>query len=75
MGIYFVTHFNINWYFDRDDGKEHDEYAFDMRMIYPDTMDRLLGESGLTIQEKWGDYDGEPFEGTSLLQLYVCSKL
>ena len=44
-------------------------------MIYPDTMDRLLNESGFTIEEKWGDYDGDPFDESSLLQLYICSKL
>ena len=56
-----------------DDG-EQDEYEFDMRMIYPDTMDRLLHKGGFIIEEKWGDYDGEPFDETSLLQLYICSK-
>ena len=64
----------IRWFFDRGEGKEQDEYTFDMRMIYPDTMDRLLMESGFTIEEKWGNYDGDPFDETSLLQLYICSK-
>lgn len=64
---------HIHWSFDRGDGKAQDEYAFDMRMIYPDTMDRLLNESGFTIEEKWGDYDGDPFDETSLLQLYICT--
>ncbi len=63
---------HIHWFFDRGDGKTQDEYQFDMRMIYPDTMDRLLSESDFTIEEKWGDYDGEPFDETSLLQLYIC---
>ena len=66
---------HIHWFFDRGDGKAQDEYTFDMRMIYPDTMDRLLNESGFTIEEKWGDYDGDPFDESSLLQLYICSKL
>ena len=65
---------HIHWFFDRSDDGEHDEYEFDMRMIYPDTMDRLLHESGFTIEEKWGDYDGEAFDETSLLQLYICSR-
>ncbi|MBL7011244.1 MAG: class I SAM-dependent methyltransferase [Candidatus Marinimicrobia bacterium] len=64
---------HIHWYFDRGDNGEQDEYKFDMRMIYPDTMDRVLSESGFTIEEKWGDYDGEPFDENSLLQLYICS--
>jgi len=65
---------HIQWFFDRGDGKAQDEYVFDMRMIYPDTMDRLLNESGFTIEEKWGDYDGDLFDESSLLQLYICSK-
>ena len=65
---------HIHWYFDRGDDGEQDEYEFDMRMIYPDTMDRLLHKGGFIIEEKWGDYDGEPFDETSLLQLYICSK-
>ena len=64
----------IRWLFDRGKGREQDEYKFDMRMIYPDTMDRLLMDSGFTIEEKWGNYDGDPFDETSFLQLYICSK-
>jgi SAM-dependent methyltransferase len=65
---------HIHWFFDRGNGGPQDEDEFDMRMIYPDTMDRLLTDSGFTIEEKWGDYDGEAFDETSLLQLYICSR-
>ncbi|MFQ6612766.1 MAG: class I SAM-dependent methyltransferase [Fidelibacterota bacterium] len=64
---------HIHWYLDRGKEKEIIEYEFDMRMYYPDTMDRLLTEAGFVIQEKWGDYDGQPFDETSPLQLYICS--
>lgn len=37
---------HIHWFFDRGDDGPMDEYEFDMRMIYPDTIDRLLTESG-----------------------------
>ncbi len=65
---------HIHWFFNRGNIEPMDEYDFDMRMIYPDTMDRVLSDSDFTIEEKWGDYDGEPFDETSLLQLYICSK-
>ena len=65
---------HIHWFFNRGNIEPMDEYDFDMRMIYPDTMDRVLSDSDFTIEEKWGDYDGEPFNETSLLQLYICSK-
>jgi len=65
---------HIHWFFNRGNSEPMDEYDFDMRMIYPDTLDRVLSDSDFTIEEKWGDYDGEPFDETSLLQLYICSK-
>ena len=65
---------HIHWFFNRGNIEPMDEYDFDMRMIYPDTMDRVLSDSDFTIEEKWGDYDGEPFNETSFLQLYICSK-
>jgi SAM-dependent methyltransferase len=64
---------HIHWYLDRGEGFEIMEYEFDMRMYFPDTVDRLLTEAGFVIQEKWGDYNGEPFNEESHLQLYVCS--
>ena len=45
-----------------------------MHMIYPDTMDRLLNESGFMINEKYGDYDKSPFSSESHLQIYLCTK-
>ena len=53
---------------------QNDEYQFEMRMLYPDTIDRLLFETGFLIKQKLGDYDGRSFNENSLLQIYVCSK-
>ena len=53
---------------------QNDEYQFEMRMLYPDTIDRLLFETGFLIKKKLGDYDGRSFNENSLLQIYVCSK-
>ena len=49
-------------------------YQFQMRMIYPDTIDRLLFEAGFTIKQKLGDYNSKSFNENSLLQIYICSK-
>ncbi|MBC8400971.1 MAG: hypothetical protein H8E14_05735, partial [Candidatus Marinimicrobia bacterium] len=51
-----------------------DRYRFDMRIYYPDTMDRLLNDSGLTILEKFGDRAGNPLNTESELQIYICGK-
>ncbi len=65
---------HIYWYFFRDAAKEPELYSFDMHMIYPDTMDRLLTEAGFRIEEKLGDYDGRPMDENSPLQIYICVK-
>ena len=63
----------INWIFDINNN-QNDKYQFEMRMLYPDTVDRLLFETGFLIKQKLGDYDGRSFNENSLLQIYVCSK-
>jgi len=45
-----------------------------MRMFYPHVMDILLGEAGLKIIKKMGDYDGSPMDEESGMQIYVCGK-
>ena len=65
---------SINWYFENTKKNIVYEYQFVMNIIYPDTMDRVLTDAGFTINEKKGDYNGDPFDEESLLQLYICSK-
>ena len=66
---------SINWYFENTKKNIVYEYQFVMNIIYPDTMDRVLTDAGFTINEKKGDYNGDPFDEESLLQLYICSKV
>jgi len=61
----------IKWFFE---SSKVDQFLFDMHMIYPDTMDRLLSESGFKIYNKFGDYDKSPFSSESHLQIYLCTK-
>ena len=61
----------IKWYFE---SSTVNEFLFDMHMIYPDTMDRLLNESGFVINDKFGDYDKSQFSSESHLQIYLCTK-
>jgi len=65
---------HIHWYFNTSGENETDEYQFDMHMIFPDTMDRLLTEAGFVIKDKYGDYDKTPLGPESHLQIYVCGK-
>ena len=65
---------HIHWYFNTFGVNEIDEYQFDMHMIFPDTMDRLLTEAGFVIKDKYGDYDKTPLGPESHLQIYLCGK-
>ena len=65
---------HVEWYFFRPLRIRPDRYRFDMRIYYPDTMDRLLNDSGLTILEKFGDRAGNPLNTESELQIYICGK-
>ena len=52
--------------------KQEEEYQFTMRMYYTDTMNRLITDSGLYINNLWGDYNLDEFNESSELQIYEC---
>jgi len=43
-----------------------------MRLFFPHEIDAWLERSGFTIENKFGDYDGRPFDALSPKQLMVC---
>jgi len=45
-----------------------------MRIYFPQELDALLGYNGFRIEEKYGDYDGSPFESYSPQQILLCAK-
>jgi len=63
---------HLNWYFHYTREGLTEEYEFDMHILYPDTMDRVLTEAGFIIHQKLGDYEGHPMNANSSLQIYVC---
>ncbi len=64
----------ITWYFYYENQAKPHLYSFNMHMIYPDTMFRLLNEAGFHINQVWGDYDKSPMDEDSRLQFYLCQK-
>ncbi len=64
----------VTWYFYREDDPEPEIYSFEMRMCFPDTIDRLLTDAGFTILEKLGDYDGTPLGPESPLQITIAGR-
>ncbi|MFH1850949.1 MAG: class I SAM-dependent methyltransferase [Candidatus Neomarinimicrobiota bacterium] len=63
---------HVDWYFYRPLARLPERFSFDMRIYYPDTMDRMLTDAGLAILEKYGDRAGTPFGPDSELQIYIC---
>ena len=41
-------------------------------MYYPDTMNRMITDTGLHINRLWGDHDFNEFNESSELQIYEC---
>jgi SAM-dependent methyltransferase len=65
---------HIEWYHTCKGASKPDIYEFDLHMIYPDKMDRLLTDAGFVIKHKFGDYDESTLNPESQLQIYLCGK-
>ena len=64
---------SITWYYNTPAKKNDVIYSFAMRMYFPDTMNRLIIDSGLKIQKVLGSHKHEKFNEESELQIYICS--
>ncbi len=49
------------------------EYEFNMRMFFPDTLNRLLIDSKFSIDCVYGDYNNSIFDENSEKQIYLCT--
>ena len=64
---------NITWIYSNRDNEELFNFKFQMKMYYPDTMNRLLIDNGFSIRNIWGDYDKNKVNEESVLQIYECN--
>ena len=62
---------HLTWVIERDGELDPTEYNYRMRMYYPHEMDILLSENGFTIMKKFGNYQRDPMDGDSDMQIYV----
>lgn len=62
----------IRWFYSSEKNKDSRIYDFTMRMYWPDTMNRLLIDAGLSIEHVWGTYRRTKFTEKSNLQIYVA---
>ena len=61
----------LTWVVERDGELDREEYNYRMRMYYPHEMDILLSENGFTIMKKFGNYQRDPMNSDSDMQIYV----
>ena len=64
---------HINWDFINQNKICKFNYKFDMRMIFPDTLNRILTDCNYKIQNFYGDYQSNNFNENSEKQIYLCS--
>ena len=63
---------SLTWQLEIDGNLSEETYSFKQRMYYPHEMDLLFQETGFSIQEKFGDWDMNPLDEESPLQIYIC---
>ena len=64
----------LTWVIERDGELDPIEYKYRMRMYYPHEMDILLSENGFTIIKKFGNYQRDPMDSDSDMQIYVSER-
>ena len=62
----------ITWFYSSSSQKDIKVYKYHMRMLYPDTINRLLMDSGFEILNMYGDYNYNEFTEESQYQIYDC---
>ena len=65
---------SISWHLEHDGILSEETYDFKQRMYHPHMMDILLTDNGLTIKEKYGDWDRSSLDEFSPMQIYICGK-
>ena len=64
----------LTWVIERDGELDSKEYNYRMRMYYPHEMDILLSDNGFTIMKKFGNYQRDPMNSDSDMQIYVSEQ-
>ena len=71
----YVTEINhITWDILNMHGENHLTYNFEMRMFFPDTLNKLLIDSQYQISNFYGDYQCNEFTEDSEKQILLCRK-
>ena len=65
---------HITWNILNMNGENQIRYDFEMRMFFPDTLNKLLVDSKYTISIFYGDYHRSEFNEDSEKQILLCKK-
>jgi len=61
---------SVSWQYMNDQNICYKQFDFQMKVYYPDTMNRLFVDNGFYISELWGSYNQSTYKETSTLQIY-----
>jgi len=61
---------SVSWQYMNDENICYRQFNFQMKIYYPDTINRLLIDNGFYVHDLWGSYNKSPFKKTSSLQIY-----
>ena len=65
---------DIHWIYKYKHSLKSKVFNYQMRMYYPDTINRLLIDNHFIIENMYGDYSMSNFTEESPLQIYICKK-
>ena len=65
---------HITWEFQNQKKQIQFTYDFNMKLFFPDTLNRLLVDMKFHINHFYGDYQLHKFDESSEKQIYLCSK-
>ena len=61
---------SVSWQYRDDKNICYRQFDFQMKVYYPDTMNKLFANNGFYVYELWGSYNKSPLKETSPLQIY-----
>ena len=65
---------DIHWIYKYNRSLKSKVFNYQMKMYYPDTINRLLIDNQFHIENVYGDYDMGDFNEDSHLQIYIAGK-
>ena len=66
---------DIHWRYQyKNENNPNKQFNYQMRMYYPDIVNRMLIDNGYNIENVFGDYEMSTFSEESHLQIYVSTK-